>query len=190
MIMQGKTPRSLSWAGLLTIVGLGLFLLPVRAQAPRSDTEREIEKLKQALKALEEKHRAEKEDAAESKKASAEEIAEAKEEAAKLGKVAESKRREFEAAVQQHHRAMARLAKLQGKPLHSYGLWIEDGKLHTSGEGSPRRRCRAGSISSGPICPISRSPAATRGSTCFRSACCSYSWCWPRSMAAGACRLP
>ncbi|HEV3118939.1 MAG TPA: hypothetical protein VGY58_17940, partial [Gemmataceae bacterium] len=86
-------------------------------------------------KALEEKQRAEKEDAALSNKASAEEIAEAKEEAAKLGKVADSKRREFEAAMQKHQRAMARLAKLEGKPIHSYGLWIEDGKMHTSGDG-------------------------------------------------------
>ena len=28
------------------------------------------------------------------------------------------------------------------------------------------------------------------GSTCFRSACCSCSWCWPRNMAVGACRSP
>ncbi len=38
MIMQGKTPRSLSWAGLLAIVGLGVLLLPVQAQTPRSET--------------------------------------------------------------------------------------------------------------------------------------------------------
>ena len=29
-----------------------------------------------------------------------------------------------------------------------------------------------------------------RPATCFRSACCSSIWCWPRNMAAGACRLP
>ena len=40
----------------------------------------------------------------------------------------------------------------------------------------------------GPTCPISRSPAPMRGSMCFRFACCSCFWCWPRNMAAGACR--
>ena len=51
-----------------------------------------------------------------------------------------------------------------------------------------RRRCRAASPSSGPICPISRSPAAMPASMYSRSACCSSSSCSRRNMAAGACR--
>ena len=46
----------------------------------------------------------------------------------------------------------------------------------------------SGFSSNGPTFRTSRSPAAMRASTCSRSACCSCSWCWPRNMAAGACR--
>jgi beta-lactamase regulating signal transducer with metallopeptidase domain len=34
MIMQARTPRSMSWAGLCAVLGLGLLLLPLQAQQP------------------------------------------------------------------------------------------------------------------------------------------------------------
>src|SRR5205085_5175678 len=37
---------------------------------------------------------------------------------------------------------------------------------------------------------ISRLTAATPACWYFRSACFSYSWCWPRNTEAGVCRLP
>jgi hypothetical protein len=112
MIMQGKTPRSLSWAGFLAILGLGVLLLPVQAQSPRSETEQEIAKLKQELRALEQKLHSEQDGA---KKASAEEIAAAKEQVAAFARDAEAKRKVFEEAMQRHHKAMAHLAALEGK---------------------------------------------------------------------------
>jgi hypothetical protein len=147
MIMQGKTPRSLSWAGFLAIVGLGVLLLPVHAQAPRGETEQQIEKLKQALRTLEEKHKLELADGDVAKKASAEEIAKAKAEADALGKVADARRKAFEAAALRHQQAMARLAKLEGKPaqgdvktIRSHVLLVDDANktLH-----SPDLRYRA-----------------------------------------------
>jgi len=133
MIMQGKTPRSLSWAGFLAIVGLGVLLLPVQAQSPRSETEQEIAKLKQELRALEQKLRSEQDD---TKKASAEEIAAAKEQVAAFARDAEAKRKVFEEAMQRHHKAMAHLATLEGKKTFTITagqpkvLWLEDGKTN------------------------------------------------------------
>jgi beta-lactamase regulating signal transducer with metallopeptidase domain len=69
MVMQGKTSRSLSWAGLGVVFGVGLLLLPLfpaRGQAPPPGTtaapdprpagdgrDQDIETLKRALKILE-----------------------------------------------------------------------------------------------------------------------------------------
>ena len=78
-------------------------------------------------------------------------------------------------------------SELQGDT--AAGNQFGDRDRHHEAAGGPRR-CRADFPLSGPTCPISRSPAAMPGSTCFRSACCSSSWCWPRNMAAGACRSP
>jgi hypothetical protein len=63
MIMSGNTPRSLSWAGCLVVLGAAFFLLPllpVAAQEPPSDEggkdpriEQQIESLRKALRDLE-----------------------------------------------------------------------------------------------------------------------------------------
>jgi beta-lactamase regulating signal transducer with metallopeptidase domain len=61
MIMQANTPRSLSALGWIVVLGIGLFLLPVAAQAQApakqrdEDRVREIKILKDKLRALEEK---------------------------------------------------------------------------------------------------------------------------------------
>jgi beta-lactamase regulating signal transducer with metallopeptidase domain len=65
MVMQARTPRSLSWAGRAAVLVLGLLLLPLfaaRAQTPppaKDSRDQQIDILKQALKLLEEQKRAE-----------------------------------------------------------------------------------------------------------------------------------
>src|SRR5206468_4072890 len=60
MILGPTTPQSLSWAGRLVVISLGLCLLPflpVEAQTPPpwgADRQRQIEALKEALRVLEE----------------------------------------------------------------------------------------------------------------------------------------
>ncbi len=64
MIMQGNTPRSLSALGWMIVLGLGLFLLPLAAQAQQpfqkggDEKDQEIKALKQQLRAAEEQQRA------------------------------------------------------------------------------------------------------------------------------------
>ena len=53
---------------------------------------------------------------------------------------------------------------------------------------SRRRPCRAASRSSGPTSPTRRSWPATPRCSSSRCACCSCSWCWPRSTRASSCR--
>jgi bla regulator protein blaR1 len=65
MVMQARTPRSLSWAGRVAVLALALLLLPLFAArgqppAPAKDSrDQQIEILKQALKLLEDQKRAE-----------------------------------------------------------------------------------------------------------------------------------
>jgi hypothetical protein len=125
MIMQGKTPRSLSWAGFLAVVGLGVLLLPVQAQTSKSDTAQKIEMLKQEIKALEQKQRAEKDADTANKKASAEEIAKARKMVEVFGREAEAKHKEWQEAMARQKKAMAHLAQLEGKHVVTWG---EDGK--------------------------------------------------------------
>src|SRR5262249_8987886 len=135
MIMQGKTPRSLSWAGFLAIAGLGLVLLPLQAQAPRDKSEREatIEKLKKALKQLEEEERGDQEAGSARKKASPEELDKAKAEVADANKEVEARRRELQTAERRHLKALNHLAELEGKPAARLiyrvdGRYVLDGK--------------------------------------------------------------
>src|SRR5207302_1212503 len=113
--------------------------LPVHAQTHRSETEQEIAKLKQELRALEQKLRSE-QDADTTKKASAEEIAKAKEQVEAFGKDAEAKHKVFEEALQRHHKAMAHLAALEGKKSFTitsgqpHAIWLEDGKANKGGK--------------------------------------------------------
>jgi hypothetical protein len=71
--MQGKTPRSLSWAGGLAVLGLGVALLPLSVQAQQTaapvpqarpddakgNRQDKIDILKKAIKILEEQEKAE-----------------------------------------------------------------------------------------------------------------------------------
>jgi beta-lactamase regulating signal transducer with metallopeptidase domain len=66
MIMNGNTPKSLSSAGRLAVLGLGLLLplVPVQAQQPqdpKNDRDQQIEQLKKVLQALEQQKHAERE---------------------------------------------------------------------------------------------------------------------------------
>jgi beta-lactamase regulating signal transducer with metallopeptidase domain len=67
MIMNANTPRSLSIAGRLAVLSLGLLLplVPVQAQSgpqdPKDDRDQQIEKLKKVIQALEQQKRAEQE---------------------------------------------------------------------------------------------------------------------------------
>jgi hypothetical protein len=157
MIMQGRTPRSLSWTGWCAVFGTGLFLLPLlpaRAQlspdtppGARSadDADQRIEDLKKELKALEDKKRAEKAASADAKKENAAVIAKARAEAEALGKQAEAKRRELREIEQRYHQALARLAKLSGKSVphawvtpdgNNFKYYITDGQsIYDAGTG-------------------------------------------------------
>jgi len=130
MIMQGKTPRSQSWAGFLAVLGLGLLLLPVQAQTgnEKSDREQTIEKLKQTLKKLEDEERAEK--AAGTKRASAAELARAEAELAVAGKELEARRHDFQMAQRRHMKALSRVAEMEGKPV-SRIIFGPDGKSYS-----------------------------------------------------------
>jgi bla regulator protein blaR1 len=130
MIMQGKTPRSQSWAGFLAVLGLGLLLLPVQAQTAdeKSDREQTIEKLKKTLKKLEDEERAEK--GAGAKKASAADLDKAKAELADASKELEARRHDFEIAQRRHLKALSRLAEMEGKPV-SRIVFGPDGKSYS-----------------------------------------------------------
>jgi beta-lactamase regulating signal transducer with metallopeptidase domain len=141
MIMQAKTPRSLSRAGGVAVVGLGLLLLPLlpgHAQdapaqpAAESDTDsrdQQIEALKRAVRILEEQKHADQGKAAGDKKAVDEKtkvaIQKAKARVQKTQAAVEARRAEFEKAMQAHQAALADVAKLEGRanwgaPLNYY----------------------------------------------------------------------
>ena len=103
MIMQGTTPRSLSWAGCIGVLTLALLLpvLPVQAQnyppppkeyAGKDPHDEQIETLRKALQILEEQKRAEKEKSATPPVDEAE-LAKVKAEFLDLAKLVEAKRR-------------------------------------------------------------------------------------------------
>jgi beta-lactamase regulating signal transducer with metallopeptidase domain len=133
MIMQAKTPRSLSWAGCAAVFGLGLLalpLLPVRGQPPappppaqgaasQDARDREIEALKSALRILEDQKRAEQADRKALPKADPAEVKKAKEEADQLAKQVEVKRQELQAVTEKYKLAVDRLSRLTGTPAHS-----------------------------------------------------------------------
>src|SRR5262249_41209179 len=69
MVMQGRTPRSLSWAGVGLVLGLGLLLLPLfpawgqeraaSAPAAKDVRDRQIDALKKAIEVLEDQKKQE-----------------------------------------------------------------------------------------------------------------------------------
>jgi len=129
MILQARTPRSLSWAGCLVVAGLGLFLLPlvpVQAQSPPQDViaqagpaekesvDQQIETLKKAIMILEKQKQAEKAAKPEGKKVDPAELDKAKHDVAEVAKMLEVKRAELRALEAKFQQAQARLAALQG----------------------------------------------------------------------------
>jgi beta-lactamase regulating signal transducer with metallopeptidase domain len=122
MIMQGTTPRSLSWIGACAVLGLGfaLPLGPVQAQSEPASSdeevlvqdsrEQQIEVLKQAIRVLEEKKDGDKSPEPRRKKASPEEIEKARNEATRA-------KRQMEEATARYREAAARLAQLEGRPV-------------------------------------------------------------------------
>lgn len=122
MIMQGTTPRSLSWAGCVGVLALGLLLpvLPVQGQsAPAKDAaakdsrDDQIEALKKALRVLEEQRASEKAKSA-APKADPAEIKELEASAAQLMKTVQVKRDELQAIEMKLRVIVERLQKMGG----------------------------------------------------------------------------
>src|SRR5262249_4388531 len=125
MIMQGTTPRSLSWLGLCAVLGLGtlLPLAPVQAQSkpagadeqsePQDSRDQQLEVLRKAIRILEEQTTTEKAKPT----GNPAEIDDAKAALKRATNQLDAKRREFEEAAKRHHEAAARLARLEGRPV-------------------------------------------------------------------------
>ena len=144
MIMQGRTPRSLSWVGCCALLGVGLGMLPLlpvqaqppaRSQPPRTssgsgdDRDEQIETLRKAIRVLEEQKKTDQRRPSDgeagmwrfwtraegdSSKADPEEVKKAQAELEKAGRELTAKEREAQEARQRFHAAMSRLSKLQG----------------------------------------------------------------------------
>jgi beta-lactamase regulating signal transducer with metallopeptidase domain len=131
MIMQGKTPRSLSWLGGLTVAGLGLLVLPLGAQeprgrekpAPKTSRQEKIEILRKAIQILEEQERADQKKAPEKKKDArdAAAIDKARAELKAAEEVVVAKQGELRQALERHRAAAARLARLEGRDVRQFG---------------------------------------------------------------------
>jgi hypothetical protein len=142
MIMQGGTPRSLSWAGFLVLLGLGLLSLPfwpvraqdkgdqlVQADDKSADAiDQKIAEVKKLLQALEEKKKEgqqakdqkqadvlNQKKAAEAKMREAE-LAKARATAEKWGALLKERHKALMEAQTHYQEAMQIIAKLEGKP--------------------------------------------------------------------------
>ncbi len=127
MIMQGTTPRSLSWAGACAVLGLGMLLplAPTSAQAASDadeatvapdDRDQQIEVLKRAIKALEDQKKSAKPGQPDRPKANAADIEKAKKEVERRERDVTQKRNELHEAEQRLHEAWNRLQGAEGKP--------------------------------------------------------------------------
>jgi beta-lactamase regulating signal transducer with metallopeptidase domain len=127
MIMQEKTPRSLTWAGCVAVLALGLLLplTPVLGQpAPekpkdgsgsKDERDQQIEALKKAVKFLEEQKKAEKRNQEVKKAEHSDEVWNAQREFAALEKQVEGKRKELKDLEAKLAVAKQRLIKLTSK---------------------------------------------------------------------------
>src|SRR5262249_5851552 len=128
MILQARTPRSLSWAGCLVVAGLGFFLLPlvpVQAQetpknqlvqvADKESVDQQIETLKKAIMVLEKQKQAGKSTKPEEKKVDPAALKQAQDVVDQLAKQIEVKRNELRDLETKLRQARARLAALGGK---------------------------------------------------------------------------
>jgi beta-lactamase regulating signal transducer with metallopeptidase domain len=140
MIMQGQTPRSLSWAGGCVVLGLGLLLVPslqLRAQptpklvpppgGDKTSRQEQIDTLRKAIKVLEDLERADKKKGdGDKEKAAATDKAEAEVKA--LARLVEAKRQELQRTEMLLMEAVARLSKLKGTPMPGYPMMNPFGK--------------------------------------------------------------
>jgi beta-lactamase regulating signal transducer with metallopeptidase domain len=132
MIMQGSTPRSLSWAGAAAVLcwGLALPLVPVRAQEPadagseeaqaQDPRDQQIEALKKAIRILEEQRRGERPGEGAKPKADPAELDLARHDLERAKAHLDGKRREMEEAQARMREAAARLSRLEGRPAEEH----------------------------------------------------------------------
>jgi beta-lactamase regulating signal transducer with metallopeptidase domain len=150
MIMQGNTPRSLSWPGISLVLALGVALLPlwpVQAQpTPRvvvglesdgkGDKDKQIEVLKEAIRILEAQKAGEKlRTAGEPAKVDPAEIQKAREEVERSAKELQAKQRELQEVAARHAKAQARLAQLQGGKAPKAGWQLKVVRPQDASEG-------------------------------------------------------
>jgi beta-lactamase regulating signal transducer with metallopeptidase domain len=119
MIMQGKTPRSLSWLGGLVVLSVGLFLLPqLSVQAQEKEGKGDVKGRDEAIqKAIEFLKKAQGQDAGPSKtenKQQADEIKKALAASEEARRDLEAKWRSVRQAEERYNKALARLADLRG----------------------------------------------------------------------------
>lgn len=137
MIMQGATPRSLSWPGCLAVFGIGLFLLPlvpVQAQTGAPATQvgsdsraDEIQTLRRIIATLEKQGQSD----VHAKKADPVEQRVAHEEVRLLTEAVAARRAELQAAEEKLRRATIRLADLEGrKPDETHVFRVIAAPLH------------------------------------------------------------
>jgi beta-lactamase regulating signal transducer with metallopeptidase domain len=182
MIMQARTPRTLSRVGAVAVLGLGLLLLPllpVAGQVPNRDpapdreraierekddnlrrvirlrvdqdgdevtgddaTSKEIEKLRQLLRALEEKKRAAKDRRdTPAAGADAEAVKKAREEIARLKVDVSDKAKQLAEAEARLAEAAARLGKLEGSAVRGRVILRTENRVERGrGSGTPAPR--------------------------------------------------
>jgi beta-lactamase regulating signal transducer with metallopeptidase domain len=135
MIMKGKTPRSMSWAGACAVLGLGLLLplAPVQAgprvddaeeAAPQDSRDQQIEVLRKAIRALEEKRDADKPSDAKRPKADPADIKKARKDIERIENEVRQKRNDLREAEHRLQEARNRLDLTEGRTPRSSNVSV------------------------------------------------------------------